>query len=154
MSMVGFPPNYVGPLSEAQYSCQSRAHSRNCKITHRMSCLQFDKFRKLVPHPETRRHSEPSMEHMRSRSRERLSASLAAHTQIAYKHAVTAFNKFRMHHNLNIHWPAAVTQVQYFMSSCFEKGFSPATICTYCSGISFFHKIRNNFSDPTNTCFI
>ena len=93
------------------------------------------------------------MEHIRSRSRELLSASLAANTQIAYKNAVTAFNKFRLHHNLGIQWPAAVTQVQYFISSCFEKGFSPATICTYCSGISFFHKI-NNLSDPTSTFII
>ena len=37
----------------------------------------------------------------------------------------------------------------YFISSLFEKGCSPATINSYCSGISFFHKI-NGLADPTN----
>ena len=80
-------------------------------------------------------------------------ASLAINTQMAYKNAVSAFNKFRSHHNLGSQWPAAVIHVQYFISSCFERGFSPATISSYCSGISFFHKI-NNLSDPTSTFII
>lgn len=80
-------------------------------------------------------------------------ASLAINTQMAYKNAISAFNKFRSHHNLGCQWPAAVIHVQYFISSCFERGFSPATISSYCSGISFFHKI-NNLSDPTSTFII
>lgn len=93
------------------------------------------------------------MEDIRSRSRKLLTASLATNTHVAYRNAITAFNKFRLTHNLGTHWPAAVIQVQYFISSCFEKGFSPATICTYCSGISFFHKI-NSLQDPTSTFII
>lgn len=82
-----------------------------------------------------------------------MTASLATNTHIAYKNAITAFDKFRLHHNLGTQWPAGVIQVQHFISSCFEKGFSPATIYTYCSGISFFHKI-NNLTDPTCTFII
>ena len=74
-------------------------------------------------------------------------------THTTYKNAITAFNKFRTHHNLGTQWPAGVLQIQYFISSCFEKGFSPATICTYCSGIGYFHKI-NNLTDPTGTFII
>ena len=80
-------------------------------------------------------------------------ASLATNTQIAYRNAVAAFNKFRSHHNFGIQWPAEVMHVQYFIASCFEKGFSPATISSYCSGIAFFHKI-NHLSDPTSTFII
>ena len=93
------------------------------------------------------------MESIRSTTRDLVRASLATNTQIAYKNAISAFNKFRLYHNFGIHWPAKVPHVQYFISSCFEKGFSPATISSYCSGISFFHKI-NQLADPTSTFII
>ena len=93
------------------------------------------------------------MECNQARSRKLLSASLAANTHKTYRNAITAFNKFRRHHKLEIQWPATVTQVQYFISGCFEKGFSPATIKTYCSGICFFHKV-NELTDPTSNFVI
>ena len=93
------------------------------------------------------------MEHIRARSRKLLSASLAVNTQLAYKNALSAFNKFRSHHNFGTQWPATILHVQYFISSCFEKGFSTATILTYISGISYFHKIHN-LLDPTSTFVI
>lgn len=89
------------------------------------------------------------MEIIQSRSRKLLRASLAVNTQIAYRNAISTFNKFRIHHHMAIQWPAAVSHVVYFISSLFEKGCSPATINSYCSGISFFHKI-NGLADPTN----
>ena len=93
------------------------------------------------------------MECIQARSRKFLSASLAANTHTTYRNAITAFNKFRRHHKLEIQWPATVIQVQYFISCCFEKGFSPATIKTYCSGISFFLKI-NELIDATSNFVI
>ena len=78
---------------------------------------------------------------------------MSANTHTTYRNAITAFNKFRRHHKLEIQWPATVTQVQYFISGCFEKGFSPATIKTYYSGISFFHKV-NELTDPTSNFVI
>ena len=43
--------------------------------------------------------------------------------------------------------------VQYFLSSCFERDFSPTTISSYCSGIIIFHNIYH-LPDPTNTFIV
>lgn len=89
------------------------------------------------------------MANIQSRSRQLLKASVSANTHLAYKNAISAFNKFRTHHGLGLTRPAPVKHIVYFISSCFEKGYSPATIHTYCSGISFYQRI-SSLPDPTN----
>jgi len=90
---------------------------------------------------------------IQARTRQLLRDSISVNTRIAYDTAVKAFNNFRVSHGLSSCWPATRQQLVYFVASCFEKGFSPATISTYCSGISFYHKI-NAWSDPTDTFII
>jgi len=50
-------------------------------------------------------------------------------------------------------WPATTNQVMLFLSFCHSQGYSPSTLSTYCSGISFIHKI-NGLYDPTNAFII
>ena len=120
-------------------------------ITDSLSRLQFDKFPDWHhKQKKNQRLFRARFGNIQSTTREPVRASLVIDIQMTYKNAISAFNKFRFHHNLGSQWPAAVIHVQYFISSCFERGFSPATISSYCSGISFFHKI-NHLSDPTST---
>lgn len=49
-------------------------------------------------------------------------------------------------------WPAPVQHLTLFISFCFESGYSPSTLTTYLSGISFFHKL--NSLEDTTTAFI
>ena len=44
-------------------------------------------------------------------------------------------------------YPCQAQHYVLFISYCFERGFSPATIKTYISGLSFYHKL-NNWYDP------
>ena len=50
-------------------------------------------------------------------------------------------------------WPATESQIACFLSYCFQQGFSPSSVSTYLSAISFIHKM-NQFSDPTQSFFI
>lgn len=93
------------------------------------------------------------MVNIQSTSRQLLRASMSENTHTAYRTALSAFNRFRDYHQLSNDWPANSQQVVLFVASCFEKGFSSSTICSYCSGISFHHKI-NSWIDPTDTFIV
>lgn len=77
-----------------------------------------------------------------------LGASLAGNTFLVYQNAVSNFTKFRQEYIINEIWPVPVSHIMMFIACCFERGYSPATISTYISGISFVHKIRD-WPDPT-----
>lgn len=87
---------------------------------------------------------------IQARTRLLLRAGVSQNTYAAYDTARITFDRFRACHSLGLCWPATNQHVVLFISSCYEKGFSPATIATYCSGISFHHKI-NSWTDPTDT---
>ena len=88
------------------------------------------------------------MEHLLLNTKKLLSASVAANSQIVYKNALSAFTTFRQRYNFPDAWPSPVEHVALFISYCFETGYSPSTIATYVSGISFYHK-THNLEDPT-----
>ncbi len=88
------------------------------------------------------------MEHIHERVNKLLEASIAVNSSTVYKNAVANFSAFRKTYILTESWPSPVSHIVLFAAFCFEKGYSPSTITTYMSGISFWHKI-NNWQDPT-----
>ena len=96
----------------------------------------------------SRSSPKPSLADLRAGEQFLLTSSIAENTQLAYKNAINAFNRFRTQYNMNIDWPASVDQITLFISHCYSKGYSPSTLSTYCSGISFYHKLKC-IKDPT-----
>lgn len=78
-----------------------------------------------------------------------LEASLTENTKLVYRNALSALRHFQTTFNLQQDWPIALSDIILFISFCFQKGYSAATIATYVAGVSFQHKIRN-IEDPTN----
>lgn len=87
------------------------------------------------------------MERLHTRTNQLLSASVAVNTASTYRNAVSSFNQFRSQYGLPASFPSRADHIVLFISFCFEKGLSPATIKTYISGLSFYHKL-NNWFDP------
>ena len=96
-----------------------------------------------------RRNSKPSLDDIQARVDHLVKASISANTQLTYKTALNSFTKFRVEYALDATWPAPTKHLVLFLSFCFEKGYSPTTLYTYCSGISFFHKMKS-WPDPTD----
>lgn len=76
-----------------------------------------------------------------------LESSLSINTVLTYDNALSNFNNFRIQYHLPAVWPAPIHHIALFISFCFEKGLSSATIRTYVSGVAYHHKLRNWF-DP------
>ena len=83
------------------------------------------------------------MAHIQSRAGKLLKISLAHNTSLAYKRAITAFEKFRMLYSFKSIWPVPVSENMLFISYCYECGLASSTIKSYIAGVSFAHKIRN-----------
>lgn len=49
--------------------------------------------------------------------------------------------------------PITITTLSLFYAHLFNKGYAPATLCTFNSAIGYFHKI-NNVQDPASSFFI
>ena len=79
--------------------------------------------------------------------------SIAPNSQNAYKNALGAFTSFRNQYRLPNLYPAPIGHITLFISCCVQLGYSPSTISTYVSGISFYHKIRNQ-PDPTSVFIV
>lgn len=88
------------------------------------------------------------MEHLQLSTKKLLAASVAPNTLSVYKNALTSFEDFRNHHTLGTIWPIPVQHVTLFIAYLFELGYAPATVASYLSGISFYHKIQS-YQDPT-----
>ena len=88
------------------------------------------------------------MEHLRLSTNKLLAASVAPNTSSVYQNALKSFEDFRNRYTLGNMWPVPVQHVTLFIANLFELGYSPATVSSYLSGISFYHKIQN-FQDPT-----
>ena len=86
-------------------------------------------------------------------ARRLLTASIAPNSQFVYRNALSAFEAFCRAYNIEISWPVPVPHVSLFIAYCFENGYSPATVSSYISGLSFYHKIRN-LPDPTSAFII
>ena len=82
-----------------------------------------------------------------------LSASLSSSTHLVYRNALATFRNFRQSYSLCETWPAPVNHLTLFISFCFEMGYSPSTITTFISGVSFYHKIHQR-EDPTDAFII
>lgn len=86
-------------------------------------------------------------------ARQLLTASIAPNTQFVYRNALGAFEAFCRAYNIENSWPVPIPHVTHFIAYCFENGYAPATVSSYISGLSFFHKIRN-LPDPTSAFII
>ena len=62
--------------------------------------------------------------------------------------AIKTFEKFRSESGLTHSRPVTVNQIVQFLACYHDKGYVPSTLASYCSGLSFMHKI-NGFPDPT-----
>lgn len=93
------------------------------------------------------------MGHLFLDSQKLLSASISVNSQTVYKNALSAFARFRHQYNFPNTWPSPVEHIIFFVSYCFNSGYSPSTITTYISGISFYHKLRD-INDPTATFIV
>ena len=78
-----------------------------------------------------------------------LASSIAPNTRSVYDNALSAFEQFRNNYSLHVIWPVPIQHVTLFIAHSFELGYSPSTIASYLSGISFYHKLHN-YQDPTN----
>ena len=80
-------------------------------------------------------------------------ATALGNMRTVYINALKTFNAFRQQYGLRNMWPATESQIACFLSYCFQQGFSPSSVSTYLSAISFIHKMIQ-FSDPTQSFFI
>lgn len=87
------------------------------------------------------------MECLHSRTRQLLGACVALNTASTYRTAVCSFNNFRLQYGFPVDYPGRADHFVMYISYCFEMGFSPSTIRSYISGLSFYHKLHNWF-DP------
>lgn len=78
---------------------------------------------------------------------------MSENTKAVYNNAVRSFNQFREQHALDCIWPVPVSHVASYISYCFQNGYSPSTVTTYMSAISFVHKLRL-FQDPTDSFIV
>lgn len=78
---------------------------------------------------------------------------MSENTKLVYTNAVNCFNDFRLRYRFFAVWPVPVSHVASFVSYCFQQGYSPATVATYLSSLSFVHKLRH-FPDPTESFVI
>jgi len=65
------------------------------------------------------------------------SRGVSRNTQLAYKTAVQTFSRFRDLYGLALVWPIPQSHIVMFIAYCFEKSYSPSSITTYMSGLSF-----------------
>ena len=84
-----------------------------------------------------------------------MDASLADSTKIQYKKVWNEFTLFCSEKLLksDANLPVSINTLSLFLASLFQKGYAPASICTYNSAISYFHKLHN-MQDPASSFFI
>lgn len=82
-----------------------------------------------------------------------LSASLSENTRAVYNNAMNNFNIFRQQYVLPNSWPVPVSHVASYTSYCFHQGYSPASVSTYLSALSYVHKLQQ-LPDPTQSFII
>ena len=74
---------------------------------------------------------------------------MTPNTHAVYNKSLSAFGSFRQKYNFSVVWPVPVPHLTLFLAYCFEQGYSPATVSSYMSGISFYHKI-SSLQDSTS----
>ena len=47
-------------------------------------------------------------------------------------------------------WPVPIFDLAFFVSFCYQQGYSPSTVNTYMSPVSFVHKVQN-LNDPIDS---
>lgn len=77
-----------------------------------------------------------------------LDASMSENTKTVYQNALKCFKSFRQNYSMPNIWPVPTAHLASFVSFCFNQNYSPATVTTYMSSISFIHKLKN-MDDPT-----
>lgn len=87
---------------------------------------------------------------LRHRAHELLSYSISDSTKKLYNTALNVFNDFRKHYFDTEEWPPHYNQLVDFVSYLSYKQYSPNTVKSYISGISYFCKLYN-LSDPTQS---
>ena len=78
---------------------------------------------------------------------------MTPNTHAVYNNALSAFGSFRQKYNFSVVWPVPVPHLTLFIAYCFEQGYSPATVSSYMSGISFYHKISSLQDSTSNFVF-
>ena len=101
----------------------------------------------------TRSSARPSLESLRLGCNLLLGASLSGNTKIVYSNALKNFSQFRSQYSLADIWPVPVSDLAYFVSFCYQQGYSPSTVTTYMSAVSFVHKLHH-LDDPINSFVI
>ena len=82
-----------------------------------------------------------------------LQASSSANTKAVYNNALKCFSDFRSKYLLSHSWPVPVAHAVSFIYFCFNQGYSPATLTTCMSSLSYIHKLRA-LVDPTESFLI
>ena len=77
-----------------------------------------------------------------------VAASLSENTKVVYRGVLTKFKSFRKVYKLGEIWPVPENHIMLFVSFCFKKGYSAASVITYVSALSYFHKLHA-YADPT-----
>ena len=70
-----------------------------------------------------------------------------------YSNALKNFSNFRSQYSLADIWPVPVSDLAFFVSFCYQQGYSPSSVNTYMSAVSFVHKLHN-LDDPINSFVI
>lgn len=78
---------------------------------------------------------------------------MSENTKTVYRNAMKCFYDFQRRYALVNRWPIPVSNVANFVSYCFQQGYSPSTVTTYLSALSFVHKLRS-LEDPTDSFLI
>ena len=101
----------------------------------------------------TNSHTQPSLETIKEESHRLFSNSMADSTWKSYSRARAALESFQHLYALEKVWPVPFCQLVLLIAYLSLKKFSPSTIRSYISGISFSHKAMD-ITDPTKNFII
>lgn len=82
-----------------------------------------------------------------------LQASLSTPTKLAYRRSWEYLMKFCLENQVKFHFPVSHVLIANFISHLFNQKYSPSTIASHCSAISFVHKLIGS-SDPCQSFLI
>lgn len=131
-----------------EYYCQGSAFKcmfffKPISQFHKSSSISEYQWARTRCSPVSNIGAKPPLGHLLLKTQKLLSASLTSNSQAVYANALPAFTAFLYCYSFPDMWPSHIEHIILFVAYSFDLGYSPSTIATYISGISFYHKFYN-----------
>ena len=88
---------------------------------------------------------------MKPQAQKLLQSALSSSSRKSYYHSWQLF--FQLCNQTPVHLPLSVTNICNFIAILFERGYSPSTILSHVSALSYIHKLVG-ISDPTSAFLV